>query len=187
MGMITIAAGTNSTEMMLVDAWLGYAAPNPASSAPMNSDPESPMKIEAGLKLYGRKPARDPLSARHTAANAGVPSSANVTPRNKDAIAATPTATPSMLSSRFSALVTPMNQKMVTRTLTRCHGVSGYNTPALTMIAAAAPSAISLVDGRSLSLSSANPIANMSDAAAMIPKTPLFEIHSACVPSTNRR
>ena len=48
--------------------WPVSVSADPESTSPSSIDPESPMKMRAGKKLCGRKPAQAPPMAAHSIA-----------------------------------------------------------------------------------------------------------------------
>ena len=74
-----------------------------ASTAPMKRLPESPMKSRAGGRFQYRNPTSAPASAVSSSTRPGPSDLPSRKARNSVAISATPAASPSMLSSRFSA------------------------------------------------------------------------------------
>ena len=65
----------------------------------------SPIKIDAGLKLYGKNPIQEPASVAVNNAPGGKPASMDKTIRHKDAIDETPAARPSKPSIKLTAFV----------------------------------------------------------------------------------
>ena len=83
---------------------------------PMNIEPQSPMKIEAGFELKARKPTSAAAKVASSMASVVCPLMARLAAMKTAAMADTPAASPSMLSSRLMAFVMPMSQKIVTVT-----------------------------------------------------------------------
>ena len=168
-GTATIASGTNSTETRLAEARLGAVTTRPANAAPRNRLPASPMKMDAGWKLYRKNPIVAPVSDHATEACTHAPSRANASPRKKDAIAPTPAATPSSPSSRLNALVSATNQNNVTTTLPAYHGVTGRTAPRLSSVTPASSWSRNLSCGRMCPRSSVSPTTSMKIALAARP------------------
>ncbi len=81
-----------------------------ASMYPNNSEPVSPMKIFAGLKLKGRNPREAPAIIAHCITIKSCPNLAAVNKRVVAAMLATPEARPSSPSIKFMVFVIPTNQ-----------------------------------------------------------------------------
>src|SRR5436309_14742221 len=123
-GTATIVSGTNNTDTRLPEAAVGEDTARPANAEPRKRLPASPMKMEAGGKLYRKNPSAAPPSAQATEACNQAPLFANVMPRKTDATAVTPAASPSMTSRSSKALVTPANQNSAPTT---CGPYQGLN------------------------------------------------------------
>ena len=80
---------------------------------PTNIDPQSPIKIDAGLELKTRKPSNAPTNTAYESVSFTLPFIAKFIASEIAAIAEIPAASPSMLSSRFIAFVIPTTQKTV--------------------------------------------------------------------------
>ena len=174
--------GTNITDTRLPDND-GADTARPASEAPINKLPASPMKTVAGWKLYRKKPSVAPVSAHATEAPSQAPCRARASPRKNDATAATPAATPSMLSSRLKALVIPTNENNVTSALTAYQGVSGKMAPKPTSSKPATTCRMNFSCGRNVTTSSTRPTKNI--IAALTPTTAMCP--TAVPPPTNGR
>ncbi len=100
-----------------------------ASRNPTNIEPQSPIKIEAGLKLKTRNPMSAPMKAAKKTSSLNCPLAANPAARETAAIAAIPAESPSILSSRLIALVMPMSQKQVMAMFKTSEFVHGTTIP----------------------------------------------------------
>ena len=106
------------------------------------------MKIDAGLKLYSRKPAQAPPDrGRRARASSCRPDAAKSAAIASAAIAATPAARPSMLSSRLKALVEPTSHRMASSVSSQTMPVTGSRSPKDTATAAMTSWAVSFVCG----------------------------------------
>ena len=109
-GTKSISTGTASIENTLRDRPpVSLSSTELASKNPTNIDPQSPINIDAGLKLKTRKPRSPPQKPKpdsliHLAI--GI----NPTASDAPAISAIPAARPSILSSRLTALVMPITK-----------------------------------------------------------------------------
>ena len=83
------------------------------SKKPTNIDPQSPIKIDAGLKLKTRNPSKAPINTAIKSRSSVCPLPAKLSPSDTAPMVAIPAARPSMLSSRLMALVMPISQKTV--------------------------------------------------------------------------
>ena len=103
-----------------------------ASTIPTSRLPASPMKIDAGCALYTRKAHSAPSSVASSCVSgaAAVPRTSS---RQTHAIAPTPVASPSMLSSRLNALVMPTIQTSVSSVSTVSESDQWRRWPAYTM------------------------------------------------------
>lgn len=79
----------------------------------MNRLPESPIKMEAGLKLWRRNPSSPPIMTTAATRSTGSLIAPNATARLASAIPATPAASPSTPSMRLIAFITPTIQTSV--------------------------------------------------------------------------
>jgi hypothetical protein len=82
------------------------------------------MNIRAGYRFHPRKPTSAPDSAASTATIAGPSSAPNVSATPAAAMAVTPAARPSMLSSRLTALSRPPKQRIASTVNAACIGVA---------------------------------------------------------------
>ena len=83
-----------------------------AKTNPKKFEPASPIKVLAGLKLYGKNPINPPSSAAtKTIAISLAPFKIKITSNDNVEIAETPVARPSNPSIKFIAFVTPTSQK----------------------------------------------------------------------------
>jgi hypothetical protein len=80
---------------------------------PMGRLPQSPIKMEAGRKLYIKKAAEAPIKKRETVRSWKEPSLKCRKAKNTAAMRLIPAHSPSILSKRFTALVIPTIQMMV--------------------------------------------------------------------------
>src|SRR5258706_10417155 len=96
---------------------------------PKNIEPQSPIKIEAGLKLNSKKPMTALPNTAGKIASEVCPPIKNVMQRKTQEMTDTPPASPSMLSKRLIALVMPTSQKMVMKSLMTSEPVSVNRTP----------------------------------------------------------
>src|SRR5580698_11120605 len=80
----------------------------------MNSDPASPKKMRAGLKLYGKKPSAEPAKAMTTSATTGFPCNTEIAKMKMLEIAATPDSNPSSPSIKLIAFIMPTYHSSVT-------------------------------------------------------------------------
>ena len=78
-----------------------------AKTNPMKSEPASPKKMRAGLKLYGRNPSAEPASAIITSATSGLVCSTEMTKSTRLEIVATPASRPSSPSMKLIAFIMP--------------------------------------------------------------------------------
>src|SRR2546429_9471378 len=81
---------------------------------PMNKAPQSPRKIEAGLKLYRRKPISAPVIASVSTVTATLPWTNETTSITSVANNAPPAAKPSIPSIKLKALLIPTIHRTVT-------------------------------------------------------------------------
>ena len=149
---------------MSVRGWTMATSEAAARVPPRNRLPESPMKSRAGLRFQYRNPARLPTTATRKTTMNGPSVRENSHARNAVAISATPPASPSMLSRRFSACTTPPNQ--TTASSVTGHGRLRPRDPAMknTVSAPTMREATSFASGDNCRRSSIMP--RMSMAAA---------------------
>ena len=153
-----------------------------ASTAPMKRLPESPMKSRAGGRFQYRNPTSAPASAISSRTRPGPSDLPSSKARNSVAMSATPAASPSMLSSRFSAWQTPANQTVAISVELSGIEPSG-SEPAIanTRNAPMASDATSLASGDSCSRSSITPTTNMASEASATGTQELATVRlSAC-------
>ena len=97
----------------VVEAFCPPSTESAARVKPTKSAPESPRKIEAGLKLYRRKPVSAPKSTSATTDTNGRCRISDSTRSTSDANRAAPVASPSIPSIRLKALAIPTTQNTV--------------------------------------------------------------------------
>ena len=95
---------------------------NVASINPKNVEPVSPINIFAGLKLNGKNPKHEPISAIPKIAIEYSPTLIDINTSDIDIIADTPAANPSRPSIKFTAFV--MNTIHITVSVTESHSGS---------------------------------------------------------------
>ena len=122
---------------------------------PRNKLPVSPMKMDAGWKLYTRKPVVAPSRDARYSADGVAPVCVNMpTMRNRPAISAVPAHRPSMLSSRLKPLVIPTIHNNVSMASPTTDPVQCSRSPKNSNADATEICTISLVDGFSDNTSS---------------------------------
>ena len=121
-GVIRMSATAAAAAMVpaRITATIEHAARMP----PIARLPQLPMNSFAGWTFQARKPTSAPASPNRISTSAGPSSPENVSARPTDAMAATPAARPSMLSSRFTALSMPANQRMATSVIAALTGLA---------------------------------------------------------------
>ena len=92
-----------------------------------------------------------------------------MTPRKKAAMAPTPAATPSMLSSRLKAFVRATNQNKVNTTLATYHGDTSSSPPKLSSVTPASSCSTNLSWARRRTTSSSRPTRNINAALRATP------------------
>src|SRR5579864_2046153 len=146
-GMTKLASGTRTL--------LAATTAAQAKKNPMGSDPKSPIKIFAGLKLNKRNPATETSNKTERAPIGEFNPDNNATPAKP--IMATPPARPSILSMILNALEMTTIQSTVKTQLTPKLGVIGLITPEETVQAATRTSIRSFGLGPSPFISSMKP------------------------------
>ena len=156
-----------------------------AKTKPMKSEPASPRKMRAGLKLYGRKPSAEPASAIMTSATTGLVCRIEITKMTAAEIVVTPASRPSSPSMKLMAFIIPTYQTSVSGTPTY-HGnsiqlvlgswLNGLVVPSMTnpyiiAIDATTICARSLLRGRIPMMSSHSPTPRISSPPNSSPTT----------------
>src|ERR1041385_2749603 len=146
-GITRAADGTGTLVAVMTEA--------EARKNPMGSDPKSPMKILAGLKLNKKNPATETIKRMDNVLIGELNPDRNAMPAKPTM--ATPPARPSMLSMILKALEIITIQNTVEIQFTLKLGVIGLIMPEETVHAATRTSAKSLGFGPSPFISSINP------------------------------